>query len=177
MYEVELKVPAKHARIRERLAALDAEHVADVTQIDTYFDAPHRDFAQTDEALRIRRETRDTASTAYVTYKGPLVEAGSKTREEIETTVEDGTVAKELLQRLGFQPAATVEKSRSVYRYAEYTIALDDVETLGTFVEVETESEVIEPAREGAQALLAELGLNPDEHVRQSYLELLLEGD
>jgi adenylate cyclase class 2 len=57
MFEVELKVRADHGPVRERLDALGAERVEHVRQADTYYDAPHRDFAETDEALRIRRET------------------------------------------------------------------------------------------------------------------------
>jgi len=55
MYEVEVKVPADLDAVRERLADAGAGRVATVAQADTYFDAPHREFAETDEALRVRR--------------------------------------------------------------------------------------------------------------------------
>ena len=57
MYEVEIKVPADLDATRERLREVGAERVAAKRQRDTYYDAPHREFAETDEALRIRRET------------------------------------------------------------------------------------------------------------------------
>lgn len=183
MYEVEVKVAADHDAIRERLPA-DAEALGTVEQVDTYFDAPHRDFAETDEALRLRRE-RPVGSdgwTTAVTYKGPLLEAESKTREEFETSVGDGEALEAALGRLGFEPAATVRKERERYAVDAFTVSLDSVEGLGEFVEVETEidpdgsadSVAIEAPRDAARSLLASLGCDPDEQIRTSYLGLLL---
>lgn len=174
MYEVELKVRADHEPVRERLAELDAKPVGIVEQVDTYYDHPVRVFAETDEALRIRRESSDDENVARITYKGPLVEAASKTREEWETAIDEGDTMAAILEHLGFEAAATVEKIRERFEYEGYTVTLDTVAGLGEYVEVETESETIEPAREGALDLLSELGLDPDEQVRTSYLGLLL---
>jgi adenylate cyclase class 2 len=185
VYEVELKLRTGHGRVRERLDALGAEPLGRVEQVDTYYDAPHRSFAETDEALRVREERTDGDRangdgtdgdrTIRITYKGPLVEAASKTREEHETTVGDGAETRAILDGLGFAPAATVRKERERFAYEGYTVTLDTVEGLGEFVEVETEAEAVEAAREGAVAVLRELGLDPDEQVRTSYLGLLLD--
>ena len=177
MYEVELKVRAAHDAVRERLAALDAERVGAVRQVDTYYDAPHRDFAETDEALRIRREEADGGSEARVTYKGPLVEAASKTRREVETGVDDGDRMGDILDALGFSPAAVVEKERERYDLDGYTVTLDTVGDLGEFVEIEREAPAddLDATREGAISHLRDLGLDPDEQVRTSYLGLLLD--
>jgi adenylate cyclase class 2 len=178
MYEVEVKVPADHDAVRERLAAVGAESLGMVTQRDTYYDAPHRSFAETDEALRIRRiheeVTADAPGETRVTYKGPLVDAASKTRREHETGVDDGETMDSLLRALGFEPAAVVEKTRSRFRVDGYTVTLDRVTDVGDYVEVETESETVDRAREGAFDLLADLGLDPENQVRTSYLGLLL---
>ncbi len=190
-----MKVAAAHGPVRERLAAQEAVPVDAVVQEDVYYDAPHRDFAETDEALRIRREATieggldqdappaaafervdPAAFEANVTYKGPLVEAESKTREEFETLVEDGETMDEILARLGFDPAATVRKRRERFALDGYTVTLDAVEGLGEYVEceVETDEGAVEDAREGAFEVLRSLGLDPDEQIRTSYLGLLL---
>ena len=108
--------------------------------------------------------------------KGPLVEAESKTREEYETGVDDGETADAIIDNLGFEPAATVEKDRRFYRYDGYIITLDAVEGVGEFVEVETETDEagVETAREGAYEVVRELGLDPDKQLRTSYLGMLL---
>jgi len=176
MYEVEVKVPAELDAVAERLAELGAERTDDVVQVDTYYDAPHREFAETDEALRVRRETREGETAARLTYKGPLVEAESKTREEFETAVADGETADVIFERLGFTSAATVRKERQFYRYDGYTVTLDAVEDVGEFVEVETETDEagVESAREGTFGVLQDLGLDPEDQTRTSYLGLLL---
>jgi len=177
MYEVEVKVAADLTTVGERLEGLGAEQTGDVVQVDTYYDAPHREFAETDEALRVRRERRDGETEARITYKGPLVDAESKSREEHETGVDNGETADRIFERLGFEPAATVRKDRLFYRYDGYTVTLDDVEDVGEFVEVETETDEsgVERARDGAFEVLRELGLDPEDQTRTSYLGMLLE--
>ncbi|AQL44220.1 adenylate cyclase [Halorientalis sp. IM1011] len=177
MYEVEVKVRADHEAVRARLDELDAEPLGTVEQVDTYFDAPHRDFAETDEALRLREERDADGAVTELTYKGPLVEQASKTREEIESKVADRERVQAIFESLGFSPAATVEKERTRYRIEEFTVTLDTVSEVGEFVEVETECEHEEdvPAeREAAEDLLESLALNPEDGIRTSYLGMLL---
>lgn len=183
-----MKVRAEHAAVREALAAAGATRRDAVTQTDTYYDHPERDFAATDEALRVRREqgagdadasAGDADETAAITYKGPRVEAESKTRAEIETEVADGDDAAGVLRAVDFESVATVEKEREYWELSGYTVTLDSVAGLGEFVEVEIETEAadVEPAREGAFEVLDRLGLDPEAQIRTSYLGLLLEED
>jgi len=176
MYEVELKLRADHDRVRERLVDHGADQVDAVTQEDTYYNAPDRDFAATDEALRVRRETDDD-TRVVLTYKGPLVDSASKTREEAQTQVDDGTALDAILAGLGYKPTATVRKEREYYALEDCTVTLDRVTGLGEFVEVEREvpEADIDAARRDAIAVLESLGLDPDDQIRTSYLELLLE--
>ncbi|WP_049903511.1 class IV adenylate cyclase [Halococcus agarilyticus] len=190
MYEVELKVRAAHEPVRETLVAREATRLGVVEQDDTYYDAPHRSFAETDEALRLRHEMQEEnvespedaesteESTTHLTYKGPLVDTTSKTREEAETVVDDSEAAETIFEALGFSPAASVRKRRERFAFGEYTVALDSVTDVGQFVEiertVETEAE-IDRARDGARERLADLGLDPDDQLRTSYLALLLD--
>jgi len=178
MYEVELKIEAAHEPVRARLDELGATSVGAVVQEDTYYDAPHRSFAETDEALRLRRERsaeQSTWSTA-VTYKGPLLDETSKSREELETGIDDWETADGILDRLGFEAAATVRKDRESFALGDCTVTLDDVKGLGEFVEIEQESETesIDAVRETVFELARDLGLDPDEQLRTSYLGLLL---
>lgn len=174
MYEVELKVSTDHEGLRERLEGLGAEFLGTVEQADTYYDAPHENFAETDESLRVRREVADGEASAVMTYKGPKLDEASKTREEVETAVGKGDDAATIFESVGFEPAGTVQKERDRYRLGEYTVALDTVEQVGSFVEVETEAEKIDEAREGAVEIMRDMGLDPDEQIRTSYLGFLL---
>ena len=179
MYEVEVKVPAELEVVRERLETLEATRLGSVVQEDVYYNAPHRDFAETDEALRIRTERpADGLEQTRVTYKGPLVDAETKTREEFETGIDDDETTDAILTSLGFEPTATVRKDRERFSLEGYTITLDSVADVGEYVEVETEVDgesEVETAREGAYGVLERLGLDPDDQLRTSYLGLLLE--
>lgn len=191
MYEVELKVRAEHGPVRERLTAMDADRERVVRQVDTYYDAPDRSFAETDEALRIRRQRpveppvavdvdRDDSGDVAVelTYKGPKVDDSSKTRVEHETRVEDDEATAAILEGLGYEAVPVVRKERERYRVPAGHVTLDAVAPLGTFVEVETgvedESDV-PAARERLVDLLRDLGLDPEAGIRTSYLGLVLD--
>jgi adenylate cyclase class 2 len=184
MYEVEVKFRADHDAARPEVAAR-GRHVGTVTQRDSYYDAPHRSFAETDEALRVREETGETGSTdaegdgpvTRLTYKGPLVDEVSKSRREHETAVADGEAMAAALEALGFQPAAVVEKRRERYAVDGLTVVLDEVTGVGQFLEIETESEALEAAREDVFELARELGFDPESGIRESYLGMVLAAD
>lgn len=186
MYEVELKYPLGDtaAEVRSALAGLGARFRPAVEQCDRYFSHPSRDFARTDEALRLRRE----GAAVAITWKGPRLGTAGKTRREIElplapadarapaaATLESFT---ELLEALGFHRVREVSKVRLPARLpwhgTEIEVAIDTVAGLGDFLELELlarEGEV-PLALESLTSLAAELGSRTPE--RRSYLELLL---
>lgn len=191
MYEVELKFRVADAAALERqLAALAARFASAVDQVDRYFAHPCRDFAVTDEALRLRRVGDDVA----ITWKGPRIGAAAKTREELElglATVATAAGADcgaatidrwtRLLEALGFRQVREVAKRRRTACVAwagvEIEIALDAVAGLGDYVELEllAESDGIPQAVARLESLAAMLGCTTPE--RRSYLELLLDDD
>jgi adenylate cyclase class 2 len=179
MFEVEVKVRAVHESVRPALESQGAEELGSVEQVDTYYDAPHRNFKDTGEALRVRHEHRGDEMTSRLTYKGPLVDDQSKTREEFDTRLGESESTHAILDAFGFESVAVVEKERERFRIGRYTITLDAVTSLGEFVEVETEAPEAEipSAREGTRSLLVDLGLEPAAGIRTSHLEMVLTGD
>ena len=175
MYEVEVKVRASHESVRSRLESAGGTHLGEREQIDVYFEAPHRDFAARDEALRLREETDPDGTRTVLTYKGPRLEGATKTRTEHETSVGSRTEMQAALSELGFSPAATVEKTRDQYTFEGCTVSLDRVAGLGEFVEVETtvEADAIGKGQETVTESLENLGLGDAERLQMSYLELL----
>ncbi len=176
VYEVELKLRADHDAVRERLVAEGASPRGAVVQRDTYYDAPHRDFAATDEALRVRRVKEDGRVESRLTYKGPLVDDESKTRQEHETGVESGETLAAALEALGFEPVAEVRKRRERFVLDGYAVTLDDVDDVGEFVEVEGEAveHDIDRVREEVADVVRRIGLDPETNIRTSYLAMLL---
>lgn len=139
MLEIELKVRVDSLEpIRQNLLARHAEFLGKQHEHDIYYNAPHRDFGSTDEALQYG----STNGPALITYKGKkLRELGLKAREELNTTVESGEVFEQILDRLGFKKVTEVNKWRENYRLEDASFALDLVEGLGTFVEIEIMAE------------------------------------
>jgi len=181
-YEVELKFRlADGAALADRLAALQASPGAAERQEDVYFAHPVRDFGATDEALRLR----SVGDGNTLTYKGPLLDRTTKTRQELELGVAAGPEAAHrawaILRALGFVDVRKVVKQRRScalrWEGREFAVALDQVEGLGEFVELETIAgpHDWQAARDSAQRLAQSLGLTASE--RRSYLQLLLERD
>jgi adenylate cyclase class 2 len=179
-YEVEVKYRlADRDRLLERLAQRGAAGGPSINQEDIYLNHPSREFAQTHEALRIRRIGTDNR----ITYKGPRLPGPTKTREEIEIAFAEGDDAfkqlSHLMENLGFRPIATVRKTRTQFRLTEaghqLEIALDLAEGLGHFAEIETQAptEAALPAAQAAVLTVADqLGLTEVEP--RTYLRMVL---
>lgn len=181
-FEVEVKYRIKggHADFASRLLAAGAIASPAISQADHYLSHPSRDFAITNEAFRIRQ----IGSENRLTYKGPRRAGPTKTREEIEIPFAEGSATFEhlrtLFDRLGFQAVATIRKSRRPFRLQfqgrPVEVALDQVEELGDFAEVEAFAEG-EPDLAGAQQAVLDLAraLGLTEVEPRSYLRMILE--
>jgi len=182
--EVEQKFRCDHLdAVRAALGRHGAVGGETVEQVDRYYRHPVRDFAETDEAFRLRT----VGDKNCLTYKGPKLDAHTKTRREEEVVIADGPAAAatcdRILQQLGFSEAAEVRKGRQIWRLVvdgqPVEVALDQVERVGAFVELEIHVEgashevaTVDAAKAALARLAGELGLGGSE--RRSYLELLL---
>jgi adenylate cyclase class 2 len=88
--EVELKIKITDlVKVEKRIKELGAKYLGEVVEEDIYvnFDCEDgccRNFAETDEAIRLRR----TGDKCILTYKGPRTGRIAKVREEIEIAIE-----------------------------------------------------------------------------------------
>ena len=179
MLEVELKFAlADPIEFDRRLQEAGFQETAHLSQADHYFNHPLRDFAETDEAFRLRV----VGDEAELTYKGPRLDRQTKTRREIElplrSTENHIENARTLIEALGFRPVASVVKTRRqgvvLLRDRPITVARDSLDGIGEFVELELV--VDEPAFATARDDLLDLArmLDLAHPIRQSYLELVL---
>jgi adenylate cyclase class 2 len=181
-YEVEMKFPvADMAALESRLATMGVAISEAKTEEDMYFAHPARDFASTDEALRIRRK----GESNYITYKGPKIDATTKTRREIDLPLASGGESADnwtsLLEALSFVAVAKVCKSRrkAMIPWQGQSVegSLDQVDRVGSFAELEliVALEEVENAKACILSLAEQLGLEGSE--RRSYLELLMSSE
>ncbi len=191
MFEIEQKYHVHDRQaLTERLAEEAAIWVSEQENEDTYYSHPCRDFAQTGEALRIRR----VDGVPMVTYKGKKLPGDVKAREELEWRLdpgdEFGLSMQRMLNLLGFRPVATVIKRRNTYRIGtddDYlTVTIDEVPALalagnpGQYAEIERvlpsdalRDDEIQQARKRVTELAEKLGLTTPES--RSYLRMVLE--
>ncbi|UCH89766.1 MAG: class IV adenylate cyclase [Thermoplasmata archaeon] len=190
--EVELKAYADDlSSVKAKLEGAGANFIKAHLEVDTYFSHPERDFGQTDEALRLRiiipEEGNDVQKEfegaelgkCELSYKGPKIDPASKTREEYTVHIGNIIAAERILTKLGFKRIMEIRKQRTIYELDDYTVCLDDVEHLGTFVEIEKiilNDQDFKGTRQDIQDIFKEI-LKLDRFERRSYLELILEND
>ncbi len=185
MVEVELKfsIPAPDD-FRRRLSKFVVGPSVVSQQRDVYFNHSLQDFAKIDLALRIRESDDEFC----VTFKGPNRDKQAKIRSETELSLEDSTAAKKMkaiFLGCGFFEEADVVKRRESFEIElegqPVQICIDEVDELGSFVELEMlvddsspgQASLVAPAKAQLLKFANELGLaNP---ITTSYLDLLLQ--
>ncbi len=183
--EIEIKIPLKAhfspADVISNLINEFGNSSEEINQIDYYFSSPIHNFAISDEALRLRQiQTISGKETIEITYKGPKQGKNMKIREEITIAITDSKNAKEILQYLGFHVFGVVKKKRMNWFVNDLVISVDEVEDLGSFLEIEIaiaseNSEKIRKSKEKIIHFVKKLIPNwSGEDERKSYLEMRL---
>ncbi|MEM1541918.1 MAG: class IV adenylate cyclase [Ignisphaera sp.] len=181
MKEFEIKVPVDDLEyVEKNLRKLGAIFIGFYEEHDYYVDMrPCIDLMLVDSALRIRlsKDLVKGGITSELTFKGPKERHEfAKIRKEVTVTIDSGKKMLDIFKSLGFNVTAVVLKRRKIFRYNNYRIYLDDVESLGKFVEIEfvSENENVSGVEEVFTDLVNILDL-PKIFISKSYLELLLE--
>lgn len=171
--EVESKYRSPgNEKVEKSLGRLGAEFVSEEETEDVYFRHPGRDFGKTDEALRLRKR----ADVSELTYKGPRMRLEhTKAREEVTLRTGDALAAQRIVERLGFTEFMTVRKRRRNFRYDKVRVAVDLVDGLGEYVELELITEEPKRAEALIEEMRAELSLTDLEP--RTYLEMILDSN
>lgn len=170
--EIEAKVQVdSHEPVRQRMQAMGAVRVCAAIEDNRIFDTADRKLLAGGQGLRVRsyKSGEGNVPAAMLTYKGPVRASEFKTREEIETPIEDPAAMVALLKALSYVDAVRFEKRRESWELAQCKVELDEVPHLGCFVEVEGRDELL------VREVLAALGLDGLPMIRQSYVALLAE--
>lgn len=133
--EIEIKAKVKNfISIKRRLRALGARFVSRQHQIDYYYAPAGRPLRYVDKghALRVRHVVN--TNTTYFEFHTGL---DPFTAEEIFVEVNSWSEIQRILKGLRAKRELIVEKRRAYYKKGIYEIALDQVEGLGNYIEVE----------------------------------------
>lgn len=161
--EVKFRV-ADRGALESKLRRLGGVPGPSALERDVLLDDPNGSLRRRGVAVRIR----ETAGTAFLTFKGPKeVRAGVRSRVELETEVGDARTVAALLAELGLQPVFRYEKRRTPWRFdePERPLVVIDETPIGLFAEIEGDEDAI-------RELAADLGAGESEFLAESYAAL-----
>ena len=168
--EIEVKVRAPSlAVVRQSLKVARAKRVGTRFEVNAFFDTPERAMKVRGEGLRLRsmRDSKFNATTSVITFKGPRETGEVSRREEIEFAIGNFDDAAALLAKLGYERRLGFEKRRETWTLDGCLVELDELPYLGTFVEIEGDSD--------ARVLktLKKLGLSHEEPIPRGYISMI----
>lgn len=156
----------------ELFRKIGAERLASATQIDTYYNPKDRNLSDTGESLRIREE----GDKRVLTYKGPKKDSGVRQRPKFEFEIDKDTEDKSL--GIYGDKVRVLRKQRTLYVLDGIVFTVDSVKEvsdntdkyIGTFLEIRLPDNNLDS--EKVNKVLEKLGLNKDEAISKSYLEM-----
>lgn len=166
MQNIEIKTPiASIEQIEQQLATIGAEQIWTRRQTDTFFEV-------TRGWLKLREA--DGSSPELISYRRPTDSAGPRPSTYDIAPIDDAEMWKRLLGRV-LDATCVVSKIRALWIWRHTRIHLDIVDSLGTFLELETVSRDIslQEARHEADHMIEQLNLDPARFIAVPYREML----
>jgi len=182
--EVEVKYSLPDpAALARRMTELAAPLLGEYRQIDTYFNTRGRDFLASDivsEWLRLRTETiPGSPAHSSINFKRwlPLGSREPSHCDEYESAVADVDAVRLLLEALGCTAMITVDKTRREWCLDDVKIALDTVNGLGDFIELEYagDAPTVPEAAEVLSETITRLGMPFGQQHRCGYPHMLMD--
>ncbi|MGW1131886.1 class IV adenylate cyclase [Streptomyces griseoluteus] len=174
--EVESKVrlePGEEDRLASTLKQLAIAPGEPARQRDVYYkERGFRDRVQGPGSYLVRVRYTDAGTTLNM----KRLTAQDGVWEETETSVGRGEVAESIIQAIGAEHAVTVAKVRRMATVDDLEVIIDEVDDLGTFLElaVETDDDTA-AARAKIDAFLGTLRIAPERVELRGYPTMLLE--
>jgi adenylate cyclase class 2 len=173
MIEVERKFrlgkDAAAGQIRQKLSAYPSTITDQVDEVFLQGIASFSDFKPGMPVLRLRSSN----NTVTMTFKKTINTEGNAL--ELETTLGDSETTTAILNELGFTRVTRVHKTREEFDLEDMKVALDTVENLGKFVEIEvlTDESMQKQAEKKILETAQSLGLSEQDIETKKYDYLL----
>lgn len=167
--EIEVKAKVEDfIQLLEKLSGLGCQFSESVRQEDKIFtNFPDNEFAKFKPGINFLR-IRKSGGKILFTLKQSLVNELEGIEKEVE--VNDAKELEEILELMGYHEAVQVTKMRRKAKYKDYEICLDDVEGLGSFVELEKiTDEDSEKVQSEMMDFLLGLGVEAEDRILNGY--------
>lgn len=138
-FEIELRYKVDSVEGLKTFLSENARLVSsNVNQKDSYFSPENKDFFAVDypfEWLRVRKSEKGNffAYKHFYPENSPI----NSHCEEHETKIDNYDALNTILLKLGFKLKLVVEKTRTTWIYENVEIVIDEVNGLGSFIELE----------------------------------------
>ncbi|HLP79255.1 MAG TPA: class IV adenylate cyclase [Acidobacteriota bacterium] len=167
--EIELRCKAP-SHIHDRVLSLRAVKKSQKIEDDEYFK-----FALDVERKLVLRIRRKNTGESLLTFKGSSKAPEDTAWQEWETSANDPEALKKLLLSNGLVSVVRIVKNRTTYKLEDFEINVDEIQDLGTFVEVELQSEDFVIAHKRIRELLARMDIHERDIITKGYVPLMIE--
>ena len=153
--------------VRERAAAVANEGPTEIAQEDTFFNC---------SAGRLKLRAFSNSHGELIFYRRPD-QHGPKESHYIRTSTAEPEMLRQTLAQ-AYGEIGRVRKQRTLFIAGRTRIHLDEVENLGSFLELEVVLREGEPAEAGvreAEDLMSRLGIRASQLIDRAYIDLLCE--
>ncbi len=179
MQEVEVKAALENREeVLKNLSDLGVEFGVSKTQDDTVYAIKTdtvEEFLSNDLFLRLR--VVDNTKTIFTAKYHPERSAENDTSAtEYEVEVDSRDTMEKIINLQGYSEAVRIRKTRQTAHYKEWEICLDEVEGLGTFMEVEhlvQEGADVTQVYEDLKVFICSLGV-PESTITTSRYDIML---
>lgn len=168
MKEIEVKCRiSDQALLKQRLSELGIVLSAPITQKDKVYFPKGIGFTGRAKAPALR--IRENNGRFLFTYKIPL--ANNLDKLEYESGIDNPEAVASICEQLGFELQMSINKIRRKAEYKGYEICVDDVEGLGSYIEVEKLSadEDSEQIQNKIFTFMQTLGIQQEDRVFEGY--------
>jgi adenylate cyclase class 2 len=175
MKEIEVKAKLKNKeKVLNSLETLGAVLSLPIAQDGTEYAKTGNtlsEYLSNDHFVRIRTEN----GVHKMTVKKPSKDF-ALAKLEFESKIENREEIEKALMIMGYNPVLRIKKIRQKAKYKEYEICIDEVEELGSFIEIEKMSDEDEgTVIAELQTLLFSLGIEKEDEVKKGYDILIFE--
>ena len=177
MIEIEVKAHLKNKnQVIEKLQTLGGVLSESIRQVDTvYTRIPAKtveEYLKNDHFVRIREKSD---GRFIFTVKKPLSKE-VLTKAEHETEIKNAKELERALFLMGYKIANKVIKVRQTTHVKDFEICIDEVEGMGSFIEVEKMSEGdVDLIRKDLNEFIISLGVSLEDEVKKGYDILSIE--
>jgi adenylate cyclase class 2 len=137
--EIEIQVQVERSKKLLSFLKKEAKFIGEKHQVDKYFSPIHRNFIgvrPVDEWLRLR-DSSGKFSINYKNWHHNKKDGRTDFCDEYESEIESLEQLEHIFKVLDIKGVTIVDKTRKLYLYKNYEIAIDSLKDLGDFVEIE----------------------------------------